>query len=178
VELIKTDIQGVLLIQPKVFGDARGFFLETFSQKRYEYAGISGPFVQDNLSRSRRGVLRGLHFQNPKAQGKLISVPEGEVFDVVVDIRRDSVTFGKWLGVHLTSENKRQIWLPPGLAHGFLVMSESALFSYKCTEYYTPENERTLLWNDPDIGIVWPVTEGLQLSAKDLAGQRLRELFP
>ena len=176
-EVRKTAIDGALIIEPKVFGDDRGFFLETYSRKRYEEVGIPGRFVQDNLSFSRRGVLRGLHFQSPNAQGKLVSVPMGEVFDVAVDIRKDSATFGKWVGVHLSGENKHQFWVPPGLAHGFLVLSETAMFSYKCTEYYSPKDEHTILWNDPDIGIEWPITEGVQLSAKDISGRRMKDLF-
>ena len=152
-EVKKTAIDGAYIIEPKVFGDQRGFFLETYSQKRYQDAGIPGIFVQDNLSLSRRGVLRGLHFQNPNAQGKLVSAPMGEVFDVAVDIRVNSPTFGKWVGVHLSGENKRQFWVPPGLAHGFVVLSETALFSYKCTQYYAPQDEHAIMWNDPDIGI-------------------------
>jgi dTDP-4-dehydrorhamnose 3,5-epimerase len=172
----KTEIEGLLIIEPKVFGDDRGFFLETYNQKRYQDAGIPGTFVQDNLSFSRKGVLRGLHFQDPNAQGKLVSCPMGEVFDVAVDIRKGSPTFGKWMGVHLSGENKRQLWIPPGFAHGFLVTSETALFSYKCTEYYSPKDEKTILWNDPEIGIKWPMKEGLQLSTKDLQGRRLSEI--
>jgi dTDP-4-dehydrorhamnose 3,5-epimerase len=176
-EVIKTAIDGALIIQPKVFGDDRGFFLETYSRKRYEEAGIPGDFVQDNLSFSRRGVLRGLHFQSPNAQGKLVSVPMGEVFDVAVDIRKGSATFGKWVGVRLSGDNKRQFWVPPGLAHGFMVLSETAMFSYKCTAYYSPKDEHTILWNDPDIGIEWPIAEGVQLSAKDLGGRRMRDVL-
>ena len=168
--VLKTAIDGVLIIEPKKFGDTRGYFLESFSQKRYEEAGIKGPFVQDNLSFSRRGVLRGLHFQDPNPQGKLVSAPLGEVFDVAVDIRKGSTTFGQWVGVTLSAENGRQLWVPPGLAHGFLVVSETALFSYKCTNYYSPTSEHCLLWNDPDIGIEWPFTEGVELSQKDLKG--------
>ena len=172
----KTAIEGVLLIEPKVFGDKRGYFLESFSSKRYAEAGIAGPFVQDNLSFSSRGVLRGLHFQNPNSQGKLVSAPLGEVFDVAVDIRKGSPTFGKWVGVHLTAENGHQLWIPPGLAHGFVVLSETALFSYKCTDYYSPQNEHTLLWNDPDVGVLWPEVGTPQLSPKDLVGLKLCEL--
>lgn len=168
--VLKTAIDGVLIIEPKKFGDARGYFLESFSQKRYEEAGIKGPFVQDNLSFSRRGVLRGLHFQDPNPQGKLVSAPLGEVFDVAVDIRKGSSTFGKWVGVMLSAENGRQLWVPPGLAHGFLVVSETALFSYKCTDYYSPSSEHCLLWNDPDIGIQWPFKDEVELSQKDLKG--------
>jgi dTDP-4-dehydrorhamnose 3,5-epimerase len=174
--IIKTAIEGALIIEPKVFGDDRGFFLETYSQKRYQDAGIPSVFVQDNLSFSRRGVLRGLHSQNPNAQGKLVSVPMGEVFDVAVDIRKGSPSYGRWVGVNLSGENKRQFWLPPGLAHGFLVLSETALFSYKCTEYYSPKDEFTLLWNDPDIGIEWPIFEGIQLSNKDRLGTLFKDL--
>jgi dTDP-4-dehydrorhamnose 3,5-epimerase len=174
VDIIKTEIDGLLIIEPKVFGDDRGFFLETYNQKRYQAAGIPDVFVQDNLSMSRRGVLRGLHFQNPNAQGKLVSCPLGEVFDVAVDIRKVSPTFGKLMGVHLSGENKRQLWIPPGFAHGFLVLSETALFSYKCTEYYCPKDEKTILWNDPEIGIDWPMKEGLQLSTKDQAASSLK----
>lgn len=177
VDVIKTDIEGVVLIQPKVFGDDRGYFLESYNQKRYQDAGIAGTFVQDNLSFSRRGVLRGLHFQNPNPQGKLVSVPMGEVFDVAVDIRKGSPTFGRWVGFHLSGDNKRQLWVPPGLAHGFLVLSEQALFSYKCTDYYSPKDEQCILWNDPDIGIEWPIKTGLELSAKDKSGRRLKDLI-
>ena len=176
VEIIKTAIDGPLIIEPKVFGDDRGFFIETYSQKRYQDAGIPDVFVQDNLSLSRRGVLRGLHFQSPNAQGKLVSCPAGEVFDVAVDIRKGSKTFGKWVGVHLSGDNKRQFWIPPGFAHGFVVLSETALFSYKCTKYYSPKDEKTILWNDPEIGIEWPITDGLQLSVKDGKGVSLKIL--
>ncbi len=175
-DIIKTEIDGLLIIEPKVFGDERGYFLETYSQKRYQEAGIPEVFVQDNLSMSRRGVLRGLHFQHPNAQGKLVSCPMGEVFDVAVDIRKGSKTFGKWVGVHLSGENKRQFWIPPGFAHGFLVLSETALFSYKCTEYYSPEDEKTILWNDPEIRIEWPMKEDVILSGKDKVGPPLRFL--
>ena len=175
-DVVKTAVEGALIIEPKVFGDARGFFLETYSRKRYEEANIPGQFVQDNLSFSRRGVLRGLHFQNPNTQGKLVSVPLGEVFDVAVDIRLGSPTFGKWAGVHLSGENKRQFWVPPGLAHGFVVLSETALFSYKCTEYYSPKDEHAILWNDPEIGIEWPIDMSLELSAKDAAAKTLAQI--
>ncbi len=176
VDIIKTEIDGLLIIEPKVFGDERGYFLETYSQKRYQEAGIPDVFVQDNLSMSRRGVLRGLHFQDPNAQGKLVSCPMGEVFDIAVDIRKGSKTFGKWVGVHLSGDNKRQFWIPPGFAHGFLVLSERALFSYKCTAYYSPKDEKTILWNDPEIGIEWPIMESLHLSAKDKLGVALSSL--
>jgi dTDP-4-dehydrorhamnose 3,5-epimerase len=175
-EILPTAIASVLIVEPKVFRDSRGHFLESFSAKRYADAGIIGPFVQDNLSFSSRGVLRGLHFQNPSQQGKLVSAPIGEVFDVAVDIRKGSPTFGQWVGVYLSAENGRQLWLPPGIAHGFIVTSDKALFSYKCTDYYSPQSEHSILWNDPDIGIKWPISEGIQLSAKDIAGKRLRDM--
>ena len=168
----ETDLPGVLVVEPDVFGDERGFFLETWNRTRYENAGLPGNFVQDNLSFSSRGVLRGLHFQNPHPQGKLVHVLQGEVFDVAVDIRVGSPTFGRWVGVSLSSENKRQLWVPEGFAHGFVVTSETALFSYKCTDFYHREAEAGVLWNDPEIGINWPVEEPT-LSDKDLAAPRL-----
>ena len=164
--VIETDLPGVLILEPRVFGDDRGFFMETWNGRRYEELGIPNTFVQDNLSFSARGVLRGLHFQNPQAQGKLVSVLRGEVFDVAVDIRVGSPTFGRWTGVTLSAENKRQFWVPPDFAHGFVVTSEDALFSYKCTDYYAPEHDGSVLWNDPDIGIDWP-TDVPTLSDKD-----------
>lgn len=175
--VIPCDVEGLLLIEPRVFGDPRGYFLETWHERRYREVGIPGPFVQDNLSFSRRGTVRGLHFQNPEAQAKLVYVLEGEVFDVAVDLRRSSPTFGRWYGVRLSSENKRQLYIPTGFAHGFAVLSESALFAYKCTAFYAPQHEVTLLWNDPDLGIPWPVMEPL-VSEKDQRGQRLRDLPP
>jgi dTDP-4-dehydrorhamnose 3,5-epimerase len=165
-------VPDVLLVEPKVFGDARGFFLESFQARRYAEAGILGPFVQDNLSRSARGTLRGLHFQEPMAQGKLVTVLRGSVFDVAADVRRGSPTFGRWVGVELSEENHRQLWIPPGFAHGFCVTSEVADFFYKCTELYSPASERAIVWNDPDLGIKWPVAEPL-LSAKDGAAPTL-----
>lgn len=165
--VIETDLPEVLLIEPKVFGDERGFFMETWHGPRYAEAGIPDQFVQDNLSFSQRGVLRGLHFQNPQPQGKLVCVLQGEVFDVAVDIRVGSPNFGKWTGAFLSAENKRQLWIPPNFAHGFVVTGENALFSYKCTDYYAPANEGAVLWNDPEIGIQWPV-ESPTLSDKDL----------
>ncbi|ACT07679.1 MULTISPECIES: dTDP-4-dehydrorhamnose 3,5-epimerase [Dickeya] len=172
-----TAIQGVKIIQPKVFGDARGFFLETFEKKRYqEMLDIDLDFVQDNHSRSARGVLRGLHFQTVNPQGKLVRVVRGEVFDVVVDIRPDSATYGRWEGVLLSEENKAQFWIPPGLAHGFVVLSDLADFEYKCTDYYNPAHEGCLLWNDPDIGIDWPIASPL-LSEKDSKGKTFKELW-
>lgn len=175
--VIETQVAGVKLIEPKVFGDHRGFFIETFRKSRYqELLGIDAEFVQDNHSRSSRGVLRGLHFQTAKPQGKLVRCVRGEVYDVVVDIRPDSPTFKKWVGVYLSEDNKNQLWVPPGLAHGFVVVSDSADFEYKCTDYYDPSNEGCLLWNDPDVGVDWPVSEPL-LSPKDLQGKLFRELF-
>ncbi len=161
-----TALPEVLLVEPRVFGDARGYFFESYSARRYAEAGIAATFVQDNVSRSRRGVLRGLHYQHPHGQGKLVGVLEGDVFDVAVDVRRGSPTFGRWVGECLSSENKRQLYLPPGFAHGFLVTSEEALFAYKCTDYYHAETERSIRWDDPRIGIEWPI-DGPVLSAKD-----------
>lgn len=176
-EVVRTDIEGVLLIKPRAFGDHRGFFLETFQAKRYGQAGIDLPFVQDNLSRSRQGILRGLHFQRKHPQGKLVSVTRGRVFDVAVDIRLASPTFGKWFGAILDDENHHQLWVSPGLAHGFCVLSETADFTYKCTDYYHPEDEGCLRWKDPDIGIDWPM-DNPTLSDKDAKAPGLRELFP
>jgi dTDP-4-dehydrorhamnose 3,5-epimerase len=171
-QVIETDLPGVLIIEPKIFGDQRGFFLETFQAQRYQQAGIPGPFVQDNLSFSRRGVLRGLHFQNPNPQGKLVYVLQGEVFDVAVDIRRGSPTYGRWVGCTLSADNRRQLWVPMGFAHGFCVVSETALFAYKCTDYYNPNAEASIRWDDPTIGIDWPVSEPT-LSPKDAAAPGL-----
>ncbi len=173
--ILTCPLSGLLIIEPKVFGDARGFFLETWNQQRYAEAGLDAAFVQDNISFSRKGILRGLHFQNPKPQGKLLQVLQGEVFDVAVDIRRSSPTFGKWHGLVLSSENKRQFYIPSGFAHGFLVLSETALFHYKCTDFYSPRDEMALRWDDPDIGIEWPLTEPL-VSERDAKGLRLRDL--
>ena len=173
--VIRCELEGLLVLEPQVFGDARGFFLETWNQRRYTEAGLAVPFVQDNLSFSRRGTLRGLHFQNPSPQGKLVSVLTGEVFDVAVDLRRRSPTFGQWLGTTLSEENRRQFYVPPGFAHGFVVVSETALFHYKCTEFYSPKDELTLRWDDPQVGIRWPV-ENPVLSPKDAKGLLLREL--
>lgn len=167
--IIKTDIPDVLIFEPKVFGDDRGFFFESFSQKIFEDA-VSRKieFVQDNHSKSCKGVLRGLHYQlEPHAQGKLVRCVVGEVFDVAVDIRKSSPTFGMWVGVHLSAENKRQLWIPEGFAHGFLVLSEMAEFVYKTTNYYHPESDRGIIWNDQDIGIVWPNATSVILSDKD-----------
>tara|TARA_B100001175_G_C19132964_1_gene459856 strand:+ start:95 stop:628 length:534 start_codon:yes stop_codon:yes gene_type:complete len=174
-EVKKTSLEGCLVIEPRIFGDERGFFTETFQDKRYkELAGINASFVQDNYSRSTKGVLRGLHFQKRHPQGKLVRVVRGEVFDVAVDIRRDSVTFGKWEGVILSEDTKKQFWVPPGFAHGFLVLSDIADFEYKCTDYYNPDDEQTIIWNDQDIGIKWPVKDPI-LSSKDKKGLSLKD---
>ncbi len=169
------DLPGLFIIQPRVLGDARGFFLESWHERRYAEAGLRASFVQDNFSFSRRGILRGLHFQNPAAQGKLVSVLQGEVFDVAVDLRRRSPTFARWHGLRLSSQEPRQFYIPPGFAHGFAVLSETALFHYKCTEFYSPENERALRWNDPALGIAWPLDSPF-LSARDAAAPLLRDL--
>ena len=174
--IIKTQLPGVVIIEPKVFGDERGFFLETFQQARYqELAGIDLPFVQDNHSRSARGILRGLHFQKNKPQGKLVRVVTGEVLDVAVDIDPQSPTYGQHVAVTLSEKNKRQLWVPPGYAHGFLVLSEFADFEYKCTDYYDPADEGALAWNDPEVAISWPL-ENPRLSAKDSAAPTLEQL--
>jgi dTDP-4-dehydrorhamnose 3,5-epimerase len=170
----ETELPGVLLVEPRVFSDERGFFLETFHAERYAAHGIPTALVQDNLSRSRHGTLRGLHFQEPKAQGKLVQVVRGTVFDVVVDVRRGSPTFGRWLGLELSGEAPRQLWIPPGFAHGFCVLSESADFYYKCTTLYAPEAERSIRWNDPQIGIQWPLRDPI-LSPKDAAAPLLAD---
>ena len=169
--VIPTDIDGVLVLEPKVFGDARGFFFESFNKRAFE-AAVGGPveFVQDNHSRSGRGVLRGLHYQVVRPQGKLVRVVSGSVFDVAVDIRRDSPTFGRWAGVELSADNKRQLWIPPGLAHGFLVRSESADFLYKTTDYWFPEHERCIAWNDPTLAIDWGLDGQPVVSEKDARG--------
>ena len=174
--IIKTALPEVLALEPKVFGDDRGFFYESFNQRDFEQAsGLQVQFVQDNHSRSIKGVLRGLHYQIQHAQGKLVRVIEGAVFDVAVDIRRSSPNFGKWVGVELSAKNKRQLWVPPGFAHGFVVTSESAQFLYKTTDYWYPEHERSIRWNDPAIGIPWPVSGEPILAAKDAAGKLLVE---
>ncbi len=176
-EFIHTSIPGVLLIEPRVFGDERGFFVETYRHQLFSDEGVSEQFVQDNHSGSRQGILRGLHYQIRQPQGKLVRVIAGEVFDVIVDLRRSSPAFGSWDGIHLSSENKRQLWIPPGLAHGFYVLSQWAEVVYKVTDYYAPEWERTLLWNDPELDIAWPLVNGQQpnLSTKDAQGKLLRE---
>lgn len=171
-----TSLEGVMLIEPKVFGDARGFFFESYNAREFaQKAGCDLPFVQDNHSRSAKGVLRGLHYQIQHAQGKLVRVVEGEVFDVAVDLRRSSPTFGRWEGAVLSSENHRQLWIPPGFAHGFVVLSECAQFLYKTTDYWYPEFEQCLLWNDPQVGIEWPIDFEPMLAAKDAAGRLLNE---
>jgi len=170
-----TQIAGVLIIEPDVFGDERGFFMESFNHREMRKIGIDAHFVQDNHSRSQRNVLRGLHYQISQPQGKLTRVVSGTVFDVAVDIRRNSSTFGKWVGVELSAESKRMFWLPPGMAHGFVVLSDSADFLYKATDYYAPEFERTILWNDKNLGIEWPMVGEPVLSSKDAAGKTFRE---
>ncbi|CDF86811.1 dTDP-4-dehydrorhamnose 3,5-epimerase [Pseudomonas knackmussii B13] len=169
-------IPDVVLLEPQVFGDERGFFFESFNQRKFEAAvGPVRPFVQDNHSRSARGVLRGLHYQIQQPQGKLVRVVQGEVFDVAVDLRRDSPTFGQWVGAILSGENKHQLWIPEGFAHGFQVLSESAEFLYKTTDFWAPEHERCIAWNDPDLAIEWPAPGEPELSGKDRLGVRLSE---
>jgi len=173
--VIETRLPGVLILEPRSFRDDRGHFAETWQRERYREAGIEGDFVQDNLSFSRHGVLRGLHFQNPLPQGKLVSVLQGEVWDVAVDVRRDSPTFAQWVGVELSGSSLRQLWIPEGFAHGFVVTGDMALFSYKCTNPYSPEFERSLRWDDPYVGIDWPIPDPV-LSEKDAQAPTLREL--
>lgn len=175
--VIETELPGVLIFEPKVFGDDRGFFVETYNASRYADHGLDLPFVQDNLSFSRRGTLRGLHFQNPRPQGKLVSVLQGEVYDVAVDVRADSPTFGRWVGAALSSADKRQMYVPPGFAHGFCVTSETALFAYKCTDFYDLHAEGAVAWDDPDLGIDWPARDPI-LSPKDRAAMRLKDVPP
>jgi len=178
-KVIDTIIPDVKIIEPTVFGDERGFFMETWSQKKFEELVIKKPtrFVQDNHSKSKQGVLRGLHFQAENTQGKLVRVTSGEVFDVAVDIRKRSATFGQWVGAYLSAENKHQLWIPEGFAHGFYVTSEEAEFVYKCTNYYDPQSEVSILWNDPDIGIDWPLTEAPSLSIKDINAMQMKYLL-
>jgi dTDP-4-dehydrorhamnose 3,5-epimerase len=174
--IIKTKLKDCVIIEPKVFGDERGFFIETFQADRYaNLAGISLPFVQDNHSRSSKGVLRGLHFQKNKPQGKLVRVVRGEVYDVAVDIRQGSPTYGQWEAVILSEENKIQFWVPPGFAHGFVTLSENSDFEYKCSEYYDSSDEESILWNDPDLNIPWPI-DNPKLSKKDANAPLLTEL--
>ena len=172
-KVTSTELPGVTLIEPRVFGDERGFFLESWNARDFEAAGLSAAFVQDNHSGSRRGVLRGLHYQVEHAQGKLVRVAVGEVFDVVVDLRRSSPTFGRSIAMTLSAQNRRMLWVPPGFAHGFLTISEHAEFLYKTTDYWYPEHERTLLWNDPALNIAWPLSDAPILTAKDAAGTPL-----
>ncbi|HZV19082.1 MAG TPA: dTDP-4-dehydrorhamnose 3,5-epimerase [Sphingobium sp.] len=174
--IIETAIPGVLILEPKVFGDERGFFMESWNERTFHEAGLDIAFVQDNHSRSSRGVLRGLHYQAPNPQGKLVRVTAGAVFDVAVDMRRSSPSFGQWVGVKLSAANKRMLWIPEGMAHGFLCLQDGTDFLYKCRGYYDPANEHSLLWNDPAIGIDWPL-DGLtpQLAAKDAAGRLLAD---
>jgi len=182
VEFQRTEIPDVVLIRPKIFGDPRGFFFESWHEDKFAAAGVPEKFVQDNHSRSAQHVLRGLHYQVRQTQGKLVRVVGGSVFDVAVDLRRSSPTFGRWVGFELSAENCLSLWVPPGFAHGFLVLSQFADFVYRCTDFWAPAHERTLLWNDPDIGITWPLQAGVDpvLSPKDEEGLRLRnaECFP
>lgn len=177
-KFIETNIKDLYIIEPKVFGDNRGYFMESYSKRDFEEAGLTMEFVQDNESRSKKGVLRGMHFQTKHTQGKLVRVTEGEVYDVAVDLRKGSPTFGMWEGILLTSENKRQFYVPEGFAHGFLVLSDLATFNYKCTDFYAPEYDSGLLWNDPDVGIKWPLDgiEEILLSEKDKNQKTLKEL--
>jgi dTDP-4-dehydrorhamnose 3,5-epimerase len=177
VNVIETPIKDVLIIEPKVFGDDRGFFLESWNDATFKELGLDWTFVQDNHSRSAKGVLRGLHYQNPNPQGKLVRVVAGSVFDVAVDIRKGSPTFGQWTGVHLSAANKRMFWVGPGLAHGFLSLEDNTDFLYKCTSIYSPKDEQALMWNDPQVGIEWPL-DGIEptLSAKDQVAQTLEQI--
>jgi dTDP-4-dehydrorhamnose 3,5-epimerase len=175
--VVETGIPGLLILEPKVFGDERGFFLESWNADAFRAAGLDVAFVQDNHSRSAKGVLRGLHFQNPTPQGKLVRVTAGRVWDVAVDLRTASAHFGAWTGVELSAANKRMVWIPPGFAHGFVALEDGTDFLYKCTAYYDPAAEHTLQWDDPAVGIEWPITE-VTLSSKDAAGKRLSEIVP
>jgi dTDP-4-dehydrorhamnose 3,5-epimerase len=177
-KFVETPIQGLFIIEPKVFGDHRGYFMETYNFEDFKAAGLDMVFVQDNQSKSKRGVLRGMHFQTKHPQGKLVRVIKGEVFDVAIDLRKDSSTYGKWYGVLLTEENKKQFYVPEGFAHGFLVTSEEAEFVYKCTDFYHPEFEGGILWNDPDIGIEWPIQgiDEILLSEKDKNSPQLKDI--
>jgi dTDP-4-dehydrorhamnose 3,5-epimerase len=177
VKFIPTDIPEVIIVEPRIFEEERGFFMETWEVRKFSSGGVDRSFVQDNHSRSHQGVLRGLHYQVQSTQGKLVRVISGEVFDVAVDLRRASPTFGKWVGVTLSADNKRQLWVPEGFGHGFYVTSPDAEFVYKCTDFYAPEHERSIMWNDPDLGIEWPLVDGRPpiLSPKDLAGASFRK---
>lgn len=174
--IIETHLPGVIVIEPKVFGDTRGFFMETWSLKRYREAGIQHDFVQDNVSSSSKGTLRGLHFQHPHGQGKLVQVYSGAVFDVAIDIRAGSHTFGQWFGIELNEQKRNQMYVPPGFAHGFYVLSDTALFSYKCTDFYSPATEACIAWNDLDIGVEWPLDGKPLLSEKDAKGLSLSDI--
>ena len=176
-KFVPTDLPDVIRIEPTVHGDERGFFMETWHTRRFHEAGIDGEFVQDNVSQSSKGTLRGLHYQIEHSQGKLVRVVQGEVFDLAVDLRRSSPHYGQWVGEVLSAENKHQLWVPPGYGHGFLVLSDTAEFEYKCTEYYAPEFERAIRWDDPDLGIEWPLLDGKQpmLSSKDAGAPFFRD---
>lgn len=175
-QIVETPLPGLLVIEPKVWGDARGFFFESYNQRRFEeLTGVRATFVQDNHSRSMRNVLRGLHYQIRQPQGKLVRVVAGEVYDVAVDIRRSSPTFGKWFGLHMSADNKKMLWIPEGFAHGFVVLSDEAEFLYKTTDYWAPEHERCILWNDPELAIDWQTSGEPVLSAKDQAGKPFRD---
>lgn len=174
-KVIDTKIPDVKIIEPAVFGDERGFFMETWQQKKFEELVAKRTFVQDNHSKSKKGILRGLHYQTKNTQGKLVRVTSGEVFDVAVDIRKDSPTLGLWVGVYLSAENKRQLWVPEGFAHGFYVTSEDAEFVYKCTDYYSPESEQSILWSDDDLSIEWPLIDTPMLSRKDEDGTLFKD---
>jgi dTDP-4-dehydrorhamnose 3,5-epimerase len=175
-QIVETSLPGMVILEPKVFGDERGFFFESFNARRFaELTGVTKTFVQDNHSRSVRGVLRGLHYQIRQPQGKLVRVIAGEVFDVAVDVRRSSPNFGKWAGIHLSAENKRHVWIPEGFAHGFVVLSETAEFLYKTTDYWAPEHERCVRWDDPALAIDWPYKAVPQVSAKDAQGKSLAD---
>jgi dTDP-4-dehydrorhamnose 3,5-epimerase len=175
VQVLSTALQDVVIVEPKVFGDDRGFFFEVYNRKTFEELGLPGKFVQDNQSGSQKGVLRGLHYQIQQPQGKLVRVLRGAIFDVAVDLRRGSKQFGEWFGLELSAENRRQLWVPPGFAHGFLTLSAFAEVSYKVTQLYAPEHERSLKWDDPAVGITWPLEDEPVLSAKDRAGLSLAE---
>jgi dTDP-4-dehydrorhamnose 3,5-epimerase len=175
-KVIETELDGVLIIEPEVFNDARGHFLETYNQNRYRECGIISDFVQDNLSFSKKGTLRGLHYQYPKGQAKLVNVAHGKVYDVTVDIRKGSPSFGKWFATHLSEENKRQLFIPAGFAHGFYAVSDYAVFTYKCSDYYAPDCEGGVLWSDPDLSIDWPVKDPL-ISAKDAQNPLLKDIL-
>lgn len=175
-KIIQMEIPDVVVFEPRIFTDSRGFFLETYNERSFAAMGIAERFVQDNQSYSKRGVLRGLHFQVEQAQGKLVRVTAGEVFDVAVDLRRGSGTFGKWVGARLSSANHHMIWIPKGFAHGFYTLSDSAEVAYKVTDFYAPQHERTLQWNDPEVGVEWPLNEEPVLSDKDCAGMKLKDI--